>query len=118
MADREIATLAGGGFWCLEAVYKDLAGIDTVVSGYMGGHVDNPTYRQVCSGETGHAEVVQITYDPAVITYDQLLDVFFTIHDPTQLNRQGPDHGPQYRPAIFYQDDEEKEVASQYIEQL
>ena len=108
MAERNIATLAGGCFWCLEAVYKDLIGIDSVVSGYMGGQVDNPTYRQVCNGDTGHAEVVQITYDPAVITYDQLLDVFFTIHDPTQLNRQGNDIGTQYRSAIYVHSPEQE----------
>ena len=111
MADREIATLAGGCFWCLEAVYKDLAGIDSVVSGYMGGHVDNPTYRQVCGGDTGHAEVVQIAFDPAVVTYDQLLDVFFTIHDPTQLNRQGNDIGTQYRSAIYFHSAEQEAAA-------
>ncbi len=111
MAERETATLAGGCFWCLEAVYKDLAGIDQIVSGYMGGHVDNPTYRQVCTGETGHAEVVQITFDPAVITYDQLLDVFFTIHDPTQLNRQGNDIGTQYRSAIYFHSPEQEAAA-------
>ncbi len=113
MADREIATLAGGCFWCLEAVYKDLAGIDTVVSGYMGGHVDNPTYRQVCGGDTGHAEVVQIAFDPSVITYDQLLDVFFTIHDPTQLNRQGNDIGTQYRSVIYTNSDSQMTSAEQ-----
>ncbi len=111
MAERDVATLAGGCFWCLEAVYLDLAGIDRVVSGYMGGHVDNPTYRQVCSGETGHAEVVQITFDPAVITYDQLLDVFFTIHDPTQLNRQGNDIGTQYRSAIYVHSPDQEAAA-------
>ena len=111
MAERDIATLAGGCFWCLEAVYKDLIGIDSVVSGYMGGQVDNPTYRQVCNGDTGHAEVVQITYDPAVITYDQLLDVFFTIHDPTQLNRQGNDIGTQYRSAIYFHSPEQETAA-------
>ena len=116
MAERDIATLAGGCFWCLEAVYVDLAGIDKVVSGYMGGHIDNPTYRQVCGGDTGHAEIVQITFDPAVITYDQLLDVFFTIHDPTQLNRQGNDIGTQYRSAIYFHSPEQETAARAALE--
>ncbi|NNG05237.1 MAG: peptide-methionine (S)-S-oxide reductase MsrA [Inquilinus sp.] len=116
MPEREIATLAGGCFWCLEAVFKDLAGVETVVSGYMGGHVENPTYRQVCGGDTGHAEVAQIGFDPAVITYDQLLDVFFTIHDPTQLNRQGNDVGTQYRSAIFTHSPEQEAAARAALE--
>ena len=95
--DRELATLGGGCFWCLEAVYKDLKGVKSVVSGYAGGHVDNPSYEQVCGGRTGHAEVVQIAFDPKVVTYRGLLDVFFTIHDPTTKDRQGADVGPQYR---------------------
>ncbi len=97
----EIATLGGGCFWCLEAAYNELAGILNVQSGYAGGHVDHPSYKQVCSGTTGHAEVVQITFDPAVISYDEILKVFFTIHDPTTLNRQGGDVGTQYRSVIF-----------------
>lgn len=101
MATTELATLAGGCFWCLEAVYADLKGVERVVSGYMGGARENPTYEQVCAGATGHAEVVQVAFDPAAIGYDRLLDVFFTIHDPTQLNRQGADVGTQYRSAIF-----------------
>ena len=108
---RETATLAGGCFWCLEAVFDELAGVDAVESGYAGGHVDDPTYRAVCEGTTGHAEVVRITYDPDVIRYRDLLDVFFTIHDPTTLNRQGADVGTQYRSAIFWETPEQKRIA-------
>lgn len=97
----EIATLGGGCFWCLEAAYLELAGVDKVQSGYAGGHVDKPTYKQVCTGATGHAEVVEITFDPAIISYSDILRVFFTIHDPTTLNRQGADVGTQYRSVIF-----------------
>lgn len=97
----ETATLAGGCFWCTEAMFNDVIGVEAVESGYAGGHVANPTYRQVCNGDTGHAEVVRLTFDPAVIGYDDLLDLFFHTHDPTQLNRQGNDVGPQYRSAIF-----------------
>jgi peptide-methionine (S)-S-oxide reductase len=111
MAQQEVATLAGGCFWCLEAVYLDLRGVEKVVSGYAGGHVPNPTYREVCSGLTGHAEVVQVAFDPAVVSYRELLQVFFTIHDPTTLNRQGADVGTQYRSAIFYHDDAQKATA-------
>lgn len=100
-AGFELATLAGGCFWCLEAVYQQLKGVKIVVSGYAGGSVANPTYQQVCTGATGHAEVVQVTFDPVVISYRELLQVFFTIHDPTTLNRQGADVGTQYRSAIF-----------------
>lgn len=114
----EIATLGGGCFWCLEAVYDQLKGVQDVVSGYAGGHLDNPTYQQVCTGATGHAEVVQITFDPAVITYRDLLDVFFTIHDPTTLNRQGADVGPQYRSVIFYHSPEQKAIAEQTIREF
>jgi len=98
---RETAILAGGCFWCIEAVYDQLQGVTSVESGYIGGHVPSPTYRQVCDGTTGHAEAVRITFDPAVVSYAELLDVFFHIHDPTQLNRQGNDTGSQYRSAIF-----------------
>jgi peptide-methionine (S)-S-oxide reductase len=98
---REVATLAGGCFWCLEAAYTELRGVENVVSGYAGGRTVNPTYEEVCSGRTGHAEVVQITFDPSIVSYRDLLDVFFTIHDPTTLNRQGNDIGTQYRSAIF-----------------
>ena len=111
----EIATLAGGCFWCMEGVYLEAQGISRVVSGYMGGQVDNPTYEAVCSGRTGHAEVVQITFDPNEITYRDILDVFFAIHDPTTLNRQGNDVGTQYRSAIFCHSDEQKRAAREAI---
>ena len=114
----EIATLAGGCFWCLEAVYRELRGVERVVSGYTGGHVARPSYEQVCTGATGHAEAVQITYDPQVASYKELLEVFFTIHDPTTLNRQGADIGTQYRSAIFYHTPEQKSVAEEVIANL
>ena len=107
----EKATLGGGCFWCLEAVYPPLRGVSEVVSGYAGGHVDNPSYEQVCSGATGHAEVVQVSFDPTVVSYRDLLRVFFTIHDPTTLNRQGADVGTQYRSAIYYDSDSQRQVA-------
>ena len=109
----EVATLGGGCFWCTEAVYQELKGVHKVESGYAGGTVDNPTYRQVCTGTTGHAEVVQITFDPAVISYKEILDVFWHVHDPTTLNRQGADVGPQYRSVIFYHSDEQRTIAEQ-----
>ena len=115
---REVATLAGGCFWCLEAVYRDLRGVEQVVSGYTGGTAINPTYEQVCSGRTGHAEVVQITFDPSVVSFRELLEVFFTIHDPTTLNRQGGDVGTQYRSAIFYHSPEQRTVAEQVMAEL
>ncbi|NJM08555.1 peptide-methionine (S)-S-oxide reductase MsrA [Candidatus Gracilibacteria bacterium] len=115
---KEIATLAGGCFWCLEAVFDELRGVDEVVSGYMGGHIVNPTYKAVCNGTTGHAEVVQVSYDPTLISFRNLLDVFFTIHDPTTLNRQGYDVGTQYRSAIFYHSPEQQAVAQQTIADL
>lgn len=111
----EIATLGGGCFWCLEAVYLELRGVSQVKSGYAGGHVPNPTYEQVCGKQTGHAEVVQVHFDPSVISYSELLDVFFTIHDPTTLNRQGNDVGPQYRSAIFTHSDEQARIASEAL---
>jgi peptide-methionine (S)-S-oxide reductase len=114
----QTATLAGGCFWCLEAVYDELKGVQSVESGYAGGHVDNPSYRAVCTGTTGHAEVVQIHFDPNIISYRDLLNVFFTIHDPTTLNRQGADIGTQYRSAIFYHDDEQKRIAEETIQEL
>jgi len=114
----ETATLAGGCFWCLEAVYDQLKGVTDVVSGYAGGHVPNPTYEQVCMKNTGHAEVIQIKYDADVISFRDLLNVFFTIHDPTTLNRQGNDVGPQYRSAIFYHTPEQKKVAEETIAEL
>lgn len=115
---KEVATLGGGCFWCLEAVYDELKGVDSVTSGYSGGIVTNPTYRQVCTGTTGHAEVVQITFDPDVISFREILQVFFTIHDPTTLNRQGADVGPQYRSVIFYHDQEQKETAEAVVAEL
>ena len=118
MPRREIATLAGGCFWCLEAVYLELRGVVGVQSGYAGGHVANPSYQLVCTGTTGHAEVVQITFDPDEISYRDLLDVFFTIHDPTTLNRQGNDVGTQYRSAIFYHSAEQKADVEQAIAEL
>jgi peptide-methionine (S)-S-oxide reductase len=115
---KAVATLGGGCFWCLEAVYDDLKGVISVESGYMGGKNPNPTYEQVCGGRTGHAEVVQITFDPAVVSFISLLDVFFVIHDPTTLNRQGNDSGTQYRSAIFYHSPEQKTEAEQIIARL
>jgi peptide-methionine (S)-S-oxide reductase len=112
---REVATLAGGCFWCLEAVFDDLTGVESVESGYMGGKVDDPSYEQVCGGKTGHAEVVQVTFDPAVVSFEDLLQVFFVIHDPTTLNRQGNDAGTQYRSAIFYHSPEQKAAAERVI---
>src|SRR5574341_140286 len=114
----QTATLAGGCFWCLEAVFDEVKGVHSVDSGYAGGKVQNPSYRDVCTGRTGHAEVVQIKFDPAVISYRDLLNVFFAIHDPTALNRQGADVGTQYRSAIFYHDDEQKATAEGLIKEL
>ncbi len=114
----EKATLAGGCFWCLEAVYNDLNGVERVESGYAGGNVPHPTYEQVCTGRTGHAEVVQLTFDPAIISFREILEVFFTIHDPTTLNRQGADVGTQYRSAVFYHTPEQKEEAERVITEL
>ena len=114
----ELATLAGGCFWCLEAVFEQLRGVTKVVSGYAGGQVPNPNYATVCSGTTGHAEVLQIAFDPAVITFRDLLDVFFTIHDPTTLNAQGADVGTQYRSAIFYHSPEQRHVAEEVVREL
>lgn len=116
--DQEVATLAGGCFWCLEAVYDELKGVKDVVSGYMGGATQNPSYREVCSGRTGHAEVVELTFDPQVVSFKELLEVFFTIHDPTTLNRQGADVGTQYRSAIFYHSPEQKTTAEQVIAEI
>jgi peptide-methionine (S)-S-oxide reductase len=114
----ELATLGGGCFWCLEAVFLDLKGVERVVSGYAGGSVPNPSYEDVCTGRTGHAEVVQVTFDPAVLPYRDLLQVFFSIHDPTTLNRQGPDEGTQYRSAIFHHGPEQERVAREVIAEL
>ena len=107
----EVATLGGGCFWCLEALYQQMIGVQKVVSGYAGGHIDNPTYRQICTGRTGHAEVTQITFDPDVISYEEMLDIFWRIHDPTTLNRQGADVGPQYRSIILFHNEEQREIA-------
>ncbi len=115
---REVATLGGGCFWCLEAVFEQLKGVRSVVSGYSGGTVPNPSYEQVCTGETGHAEVVQLTFDPEVIAFREILEVFFDVHDPTTLNRQGADVGTQYRSVVFYHDGEQKAVAEQLIQEL
>jgi peptide-methionine (S)-S-oxide reductase len=112
MSERqEIATLAGGCFWCIEAVFELVRGIDTLVSGYAGGTTANPTYYDICTGLTGHAEVVQVTFDPDVVTYREILDLFFVIHDPTTLNRQGPDSGTQYRSAVYYHDEAQRQQA-------
>src|SRR6266850_2599071 len=112
------ATLAGGCFWCLEAVFELLQGVERVESGYAGGSAPDPTYRDVCSGRTGHAEVVQVTFDPAVVSYQDVLDVFFAVHDPTTLNRQGPDVGTQYRSAVFYHSPAQKQTAERRIAEL
>jgi peptide-methionine (S)-S-oxide reductase len=117
-AEREVATLAGGCFWCLEAVFLELRGVETVTSGYSGGTVRDPSYEQVCSGRTGHAEVVQVAFDPSVISFAELLDVFFTIHDPTTRDRQGADIGTQYRSAIFYHSPAQKATAEKAIAAL
>ena len=113
-----VATLGGGCFWCLEAVFEQLQGVERVESGYAGGHVPNPSYQQVCTGETGHAEVVQTAFDPAVLSFGELLDVFFAIHDPTTRNRQGADVGTQYRSVIFYHSPEQKRIAEEKIATL
>jgi peptide-methionine (S)-S-oxide reductase len=118
LAEREVATLGGGCFWCLEAVYQELRGVQAVVSGYAGGHADRPTYEAVCAGTTGHAEVVQVTFDPAVVSYREVLELFFLVHDPTTLNRQGADVGTQYRSAIFYHDDAQRAAAVAVMRQV
>ena len=115
---KEIATLAGGCFWCLEAVYDEIKGVDAVESGYMGGKNADPTYEQVCGGQTGHAEVIQISFDPKVVSFRELLEVFFVIHDPTTLNRQGNDAGTQYRSAIFYHSPVQQALAQDVISKL
>lgn len=118
MAANKTATIGGGCFWCLEAVFEELKGVKKVVSGYAGGHVENPSYQAVCAGETGHAEVVQISYDDSETSYEEILDVFFSIHDPTTLNRQGNDVGTQYRSIILYHDAEQKKTAQNIISKL
>jgi peptide-methionine (S)-S-oxide reductase len=115
---KEITTLGGGCFWCLEAVFDDLRGVEKVESGYSGGGTENPTYQQVCAGHTGHDEVVQVTFDPQIIPFNEILEVFFAIHDPTTLNRQGADVGTQYRSAIFCHTPEQKSIAEQVIKEL
>jgi peptide-methionine (S)-S-oxide reductase len=116
--EMELTTLGGGCFWCLEAVFQEMAGVESIVSGYMGGHVDNPTYKAVCLGITGHIEVVQVAFDPAKTSFREILAVFFTIHDPTTWDRQGNDEGPQYRSAIFYHSEEQKQQAAEVMRDL
>ena len=114
----ETAILGGGCFWCTEAVYMEVKGVTSVVSGYTGGHVDHPTYEQVCAGDTGHAEVVKLEFDPAVVSYRDLLEIFFTIHDPTTLNRQGNDVGTQYRSVIYYLSPQQEAMARQVVAEM
>ena len=114
----ETATFGGGCFWCVEAAFEQLAGVTDVTSGYAGGHVEDPTYREVCNGTTGHAEVVQVEYDADELAYEDLLEVFFKVHDPTTLNRQGPDVGEQYRSIILYHDDDQRDLAEAFVEEL
>ena len=115
MSNLETATFAGGCFWCTEAIFKKLKGVEEVISGYSGGRVDNPTYEEVSSGDTGHAEAIQVKFDPSVISYEQLVEIFFKLHDPTTLNQQGADIGEQYRSAIFYHSEEQKEIAEKVM---
>lgn len=117
-AQTETATLGGGCFWCTEAIFRSLKGVETVESGYSGGHTKNPTYQEVCTGETGHAEVIQITFNPQVISFTEILEVFFETHDPTSLNRQGADAGTQYRSVVFYHTPPQKELAEKYVAEL
>lgn len=118
MTNEQTAIFGGGCFWCIEAIFQRLNGVEHVESGYMGGQVENPTYRQVCGGDTGHVEVVRVTFNPEEIGYRDLLDVFFTVHDPTTLNRQGNDAGEQYRSVIFYADEEQRRIAEETIAEL
>jgi len=118
MSTQDTATLGGGCFWCLEAVYDEMEGVTSVESGYMGGHVVDPDYRSVCTGTTGHVEVVHVTFDPAVTSYREILEVFFAIHDPTSLDRQGNDSGPQYRSVIFFHSEAQRETAAKLISEL
>ena len=118
MSERELATFGGGCFWCVEAVFEDLSGVESVTSGYAGGHVEDPSYEEVCRGTTGHAEVVQVEYDPAVTSYRELLEVFFAVHDPTTEDREGPDVGSQYRSAVYYHDDDQREAVEDYVDEL
>jgi peptide-methionine (S)-S-oxide reductase len=112
----DTATFGGGCFWCVEAAFEELAGVHEAVSGYAGGETENPSYREVCSGTTGHAEVVQVEYDPAAVGYEKLLEVFFAVHDPTQLNRQGPDVGSQYRSIVLFHDEEQRALAESFVD--
>ena len=114
----EVATLAGGCFWCIEGVFREVKGAENVVSGYTGGTTVNPTYEQVCTGKTGHAESVQVSYNPSKLSYREILEIFFSVHDPTTLNRQGADVGTQYRSAIFYHNEQQKRVAEELIKEL
>ena len=116
--NQEVATLGNGCFWCTEAIFEKLKGVESAISGYSGGLTENPTYKEVCSGETGHAEVLQITYDPAIISFSELLEVFWKTHDPTTLNRQGNDVGTQYRSVVFYHNEEQKKLAEEYKQKL
>ena len=116
--ENKLATIGGGCFWCTEAVFQQLKGVEKVVSGYMGGQTENPTYQQICRGDTGHAEVIQIEYRPNEVAFDSLLEVFWKTHDPTTLNRQGPDMGTQYRSVVFYHTDEHKALAEKYLQAL
>lgn len=118
MRNEQIAVFAGGCFWCTEPVFSQLKGVSRVVSGYIGGHTSNPTYKEICNGDTGHAEAIQITYDPSVIDYETLLEIFFFSHDPTTLNRQGNDVGTQYRSAVFCQDEAQRNVTTSMIRRL
>jgi peptide-methionine (S)-S-oxide reductase len=118
MPNEQTAIFGGGCFWCIEAIFNRLTGVKSAISGYMGGHVDNPSYRQVCNGDTGHAEVVQVTFDPREINYRDLLEVFFTVHDPTTVNRQGNDVGEQYRSVVFYTTPEQEQEAQDTIAAL
>jgi peptide-methionine (S)-S-oxide reductase len=118
MADTELATLGGGCFWCIEAPMKELVGVESVTSGYAGGHVENPTYEQVCEGTTGHAEVVQVAFDPDRISFEELLEVFFAVHDPTTEDRQGPDVGSQYRSAVFYHSEAQRETVERLVAEM
>ena len=115
---QHIATLAGGCFWCIEGAFSQVQGIHTAISGYMGGYNKNPSYEEICTGKSGHAEVVQLSFEPAIISYQQILKIFFTLHDPTQLNRQGNDVGTQYRSAIFYHDAEQQKIATKIIKDM
>ena len=115
---KEVATLGGGCFWCVEAVFHQLTGVESAISGYMGGHANNPTYDQVCSKTTGHAEVVNVTFDDEIVSFQDVLNIFFTTHDPTTLNRQGNDRGPQYRSGVWYHSEEQRQIAEDTIKRL